>query len=53
MKQTIFGMILGLLLILVVYVGFEVKEKYDVVTASDYEMSTEFTVDIDGIKYRQ
>jgi hypothetical protein len=53
MKQTIFGIILGLLLVLTVSVGFEIHEKYEIVTASDYVAPTEFTVDIDGIKYRK
>jgi len=52
MKQTIFGMILGVLVVLVVYVGLEMKERYQVVTASEYQVSTAFTVDIDGIRYR-
>jgi len=51
MKQTIFGIILGLLLVLTVSVGFEIHEKYQMVTVSDYIAPTEFTFDIDGIKY--
>ena len=51
MKQTIFGIILGLLLVLSVSVGFEVQEKYEIKTASDYVASTEFSYDIDGIRY--
>ena len=53
MKQTVFGIILGLLLVLTVSVGFEIQEKYETQRASDYVASTEFTVDIDGIKYRK
>ena len=53
MKQTIFGIILGVLLVLTVSVGFEIQEKYEIRTASDYVAPTEFTVDINGIKYRK
>lgn len=53
MKQIIFGIVLGLLLVLTVSVGFEIQEKYEIVNASDYVAPTEFTVDIDGIKYRK
>ncbi len=53
MKQTIFGIILGLLLVLTISVGFEIQEKYETMNANDYTIPTEFTVDIDGIKYRK
>jgi hypothetical protein len=53
MKQTIFGIILGLLLVLTVSVGFEIQEKYEIMNSSEYVAPTEFTVDIDGIKYRK
>ena len=51
MKQTIFGIILGLLLVLTVSVGFEIKKKYEMLSGSN--SSTEFTVDEDGVKYRK
>jgi len=51
MKQTIFGIILGLLLVLTLLVGFEIYERYKIQRANDYVVPTEFTVDIDGIKY--
>ena len=53
MKQTIFGIILGVLLVLSLFVGIEIYEKYQVVNSSDYVASTAFTVDIDGIRYRK
>lgn len=53
MQQTIFGMLLGVLLVLTVYVGFEIEEKYSVMNSSDYVAPTEFITDIDGIKYRK
>lgn len=53
MKQTIFGIILGVLLVLTVSVGFEIQEKYVTMNGNNYIASTEFTVDIDGIKYRK
>ncbi|CAA6808736.1 MAG: Unknown protein [uncultured Sulfurovum sp.] len=53
MKQTIFGIILGVLLVVTVSVGFELHGKYEIQTANDYVAPTEFTVDVDGIKYRQ
>jgi len=52
MKQTIFGIILGVLLVLTVFIGFGVLEKYESLNASDYAKPTSFKVDIDGIKYR-
>jgi len=51
MQQTIFGIILGVLLVLTTSVGFEIHEKYEKVNGSDYVASTAFTVDIDGIRY--
>ena len=51
MKQIIFGIILGLLLVITVVVGVEIYERYTTQTASDYVAPTEFTADIDGIKY--
>jgi len=51
MKETIFGIILGLLLVLTVSVGVEIHERYEAQTASDYASPIEFTVDIDGIRY--
>jgi len=53
MKQTIFGIILGLLLVIAVVVGVEVYGKYTTQTASDYVAPTDFTADIDGIQYRK
>jgi hypothetical protein len=53
MKQTIFGIILGVLLVLTVSVGFEIHEKNEIATASDYVAPTEFMYDIDGIRYRK
>jgi len=53
MKQTIFGIILGLLLVITAIVGVEVYERYTTQTASDYVAPTEFTADIDGIKYNK
>lgn len=53
MKQTIFGITLGLLLVLTVFVGIEMKEKYGKISASDYVTPTEFIVDIDGVKYKK
>ena len=53
MKDTIFGVIIGLLLMLSVAVGFEIQGKYETVNTSGYVMPTEFNVDIDGIKYRK
>jgi hypothetical protein len=52
MKQTIFGMILGVLSVLIVFVGVEIYERYATQTASGYVAPTEFTTDIDGIQYR-
>jgi len=51
MQQTIFGIILGVLLVLTMSVGFEIHEKYEQVNGNDYRASTSFTVDIDGIRY--
>ena len=51
MKQTIFGIILGLLFVLIVSVGVEIHERYATQTASDYVAPTDFIADIDGIKY--
>ena len=53
MKQTIFGIILGLLLVLTVSVGFEIEEKHARMSANNYIAPTEFIFDIDGIKYRK
>ncbi len=53
MKQTIFGIILGVLLVLTASVGFEIQEKYEIMSASDYVAPTAFTTDIDGIQYRK
>jgi len=53
MKEISFKIILALLFVLIVYVGMEVKHKYHVITASDYQQSKEFVVDIDGIKYHK
>ena len=53
MKQTIFGIILGVLLVVAVSVGFEIYEKYEIQTANTYVAPTQFSVDVDGIKYRK
>jgi uncharacterized protein YxeA len=52
MKQTIFGIILGLLLVLGVTVSFGIWDKYQIMNAVDYVQSTSFDVDVDGVKYR-
>jgi len=53
MKQIIFGIILGLLLVIAVVVGVEVYGKYTTQTASDYVAPADFSADIDGIQYRK
>lgn len=52
MKETIFGIILGVLLVLSVFVGIEIQEKYQEINEHSYVIPTEFTVDLDGIKYK-
>jgi uncharacterized protein YxeA len=51
MKQTIFGIILGILLVLTVYVGFKMYEKYAFMNSENYIKSTSSYSDIDGIRY--
>ena len=51
MKQTIFGIFLGLLLVLSVYVGVEMYEKYSFMNSDDFVKPTTNRIDIDGIKY--
>ncbi|CAA6821577.1 MAG: Unknown protein [uncultured Sulfurovum sp.] len=53
MKRIIFGMILGVLLVLTVFVGVEMNEKYERISSKEYVAPTEISVDIDGIKYHQ
>ena len=50
MKKIVLGILLAAILL---YVVFEMSSKYETVTADDYVAPTDFTVDIDGIKYKK
>ena len=53
MKQTIFGIILGVLLVLVVNVIFEIYNNYKYLKSNQKSDTIAYHVDIDGIKYRK
>jgi len=53
MKQTVFGIILGVLLVLVVNVVFEIYSNYKYVKSHEVSNTIAYHVDIDGIKYRK
>ena len=53
MKQTIFGIILGVLLVLAVNVIFEIYSNYEYLKSNKETNTISYHVDIDGIRYRK